>query len=77
MISGARSARDCGNVNDSGPPETTAEGVQMFAICAKQETKNDTPAERAIRDEIFQKKFGAQAQHYLEKLRREAMIEYK
>jgi peptidyl-prolyl cis-trans isomerase SurA len=59
------------------PPETTAEGVQMFAICAKQETKNDTPAERAIRDEIFQKKFGAQAQHYLEKLRREAMIEYK
>ena len=25
------------------PPEKTAEGVQMFAVCAKKETKSDTP----------------------------------
>ena len=28
------------------PPEQTAEGVQMFALCTKQETKSDTPEMR-------------------------------
>ena len=59
------------------PPETTAEGVQMFAICAKKETKSDTPEMREIRDQMLQQKFGAQAKRYLESLRRQAMIEYK
>lgn len=59
------------------PPETTAEGIQMFAICAKKETKSDTPEMREIRDQIFQQKLGAQAKRYLENLRRQAMIEYK
>ena len=59
------------------PPETTAEGVQMFAICAKRETKSDTPEMREIRDQMLQQKFGAQAKRYLESLRRSAMIEYK
>jgi peptidyl-prolyl cis-trans isomerase SurA len=59
------------------PPETTAEGVQMFAICSKRVTKSDTPEMRKIRDEIFQRKFGAEAKRYLARLRREAMIEYK
>jgi peptidyl-prolyl cis-trans isomerase SurA len=59
------------------PPETTAEGVQMFAICAKRETKSDTPEMREIREQMLQQKFGAQAKRYLESLRRAAMIEYK
>ena len=59
------------------PPEQTAEGVQMFAICDKKETKSDTPEMREIRDQMLQKKFGAQAKRYLENLRRQAMIEYK
>ena len=59
------------------PPETTAEGVQMFAICAKKETKSDTPEMREIRDQMLQQKFGAKAKRYLENLRRAAMIEYK
>jgi len=59
------------------PPETTAEGVQMFAVCAKRETKNDTPGMREIRDQMFQQKFGAKAKRYLDDLRRAAMIEYK
>ncbi len=49
----------------------------MFALCSKRETKNDTPGKKAMRDEIFQKKFGAKAKRYLEQLRRAAMIEYK
>jgi peptidyl-prolyl cis-trans isomerase SurA len=59
------------------PPETTAEGVQMFAICEKKETKSETPEMREIRDQMLQQKFGAQAKRYLENLRRAAMIEYK
>ena len=59
------------------PPEQTAEGVQMFAVCSKKETKTDTPGLREVRDEIFQQKFGAKAKHYLDDLRRAAMIEYK
>jgi peptidyl-prolyl cis-trans isomerase SurA len=59
------------------PPETTAEGVQMFAVCAKKETKTETPGMHEIRDQMFQQKFGVKAKHYLEDLRRAAMIEYK
>jgi peptidyl-prolyl cis-trans isomerase SurA len=59
------------------PPETTPEGVQMFAICAKRETKSDTPEMREIREQMLQQKFGAKAKRYLESLRRAAMIEYK
>ena len=59
------------------PPERTAEGFQMFAVCGKRQTKNDTPEEKKVRDEMFQKRFGARAAIYLKKLRREAMIEYK
>jgi len=59
------------------PPEQTAEGIQMFAVCTKKETKSDTPEMRQIRDQMFQQKFGAQAKRYLENLRRQAMIEYK
>jgi peptidyl-prolyl cis-trans isomerase SurA len=59
------------------PPEQTAEGVQMFAVCAKKETKSDTPEMKEIREQMFQQKFGAQAKRYLDTLRRQAMIEYK
>jgi peptidyl-prolyl cis-trans isomerase SurA len=59
------------------PPETTAEGVQMFAICEKKETKSDTPEMREVREQMLQQRFGAQAKRYLENLRRAAMIEYK
>jgi peptidyl-prolyl cis-trans isomerase SurA len=59
------------------PPEQTAEGIQLFAVCAKKETKSETPEMKEIRDQMFQQKFGAQAKRYLETLRRQAMIEYK
>jgi peptidyl-prolyl cis-trans isomerase SurA len=59
------------------PPEQTAEGIQLFAICGKRETKSETPEMKEIRESMFQQKFGAQAKRYLETLRRQAMIEYK
>lgn len=72
-----RAILDGTEVGHLTPPETTSEGVQMFAVCGKRQTKNDTPGKKLIRDEIFEKKFGATAKRYLERLRREAMIEYK
>lgn len=59
------------------PPEQTAEGIQMFAVCSKRETKSDTPEMHEIRDQMLQEKFGEKAKRYLENLRRQAMIEYK
>ena len=59
------------------PPEQMAEGVQMFAVCSKKESKADAPGIKQIRDEMFEKKFGARAKRYLADLRRSAMIEYK
>lgn len=73
----SRDILDGTEVGHLTPPERTAEGYQMFAVCSKRQTKNDTPEEKKVRDEIFQKKFGAKAAAYLKKLRREAMIEYK
>jgi peptidyl-prolyl cis-trans isomerase SurA len=76
----AQELRDILDKTDIGhltPPEQTAEGVQMFAVCAKKESKSDAPGLKQIRDEMFEKKFGAKAKHYLEDLRRQALIEYK
>lgn len=59
------------------PPEQTSEGIQMFAVCSKKESTTDTPEAKKLRDEMFDKKFGAKAKRYLADLRRQAMIEYK
>ena len=59
------------------PPEQTAEGIEMFAVCSKKESKTEAPGLKEVRDKIFEKKFGAKANRYLADLRRQAMIEYK
>jgi peptidyl-prolyl cis-trans isomerase SurA len=59
------------------PPEQTDEGIQMFAVCSRRESTTDTPEAKKLRDEMFDKKFGAKARRYLADLRRQAMIEYK
>ncbi len=59
------------------PPEQTAEGIQMFAVCSKKESKADSPEAKKMRDQMFEQRFGARAKRYLAELRRAAMIEYK
>jgi peptidyl-prolyl cis-trans isomerase SurA len=73
----SRDILDSTEVGHLTPPEQTNEGFQMFAVCAKKQTKDDTPEQKKVRDALFEKKFGAQAAVYLQKLRRAAMIEYK
>ena len=72
-----RDILDKTDVGHLTPPEQTAEGIQMFAVCSKKESKNDTPAGKTMRDQMFEQKFGAKAKRYLADLRRQAMIEYK
>ena len=38
-------------------PEVTRLGVEMFALCAKHESKADTPGKRKARDTIFNERF--------------------
>jgi peptidyl-prolyl cis-trans isomerase SurA len=72
-----RDILDKAGVGHLTPPEQTADGIQMFAVCAKKETKNESPEAKKLRDEIFEKKFGARARRYLAELRKSAMIEYR
>jgi peptidyl-prolyl cis-trans isomerase SurA len=73
----SRAIVDGTDVGHLTPPETTNEGIQMFAVCSKRETKNDTPEKKQIREQMFEKKFGARAKRYLQDLRSQAMIEYR
>jgi len=57
------------------PPETTDQGVELFALCDKKETPTETPEKRAAREKIFSDQFQAKSKAYLTNLRRQAMIE--
>jgi peptidyl-prolyl cis-trans isomerase SurA len=72
-----RKILDGTDVGHLTPPEQTAEGIQMFAVCSKRETKSDSPDMQKARNQIFEQKFGARAKRYLAELRQQAMIEYK
>jgi peptidyl-prolyl cis-trans isomerase SurA len=72
-----RKILDSTDVGHLTPPEQTAEGIQMFAVCTKRETKSDSPGMQKVRAQLFEQKFGAKAKRYLAELRHQAMIEYK
>jgi len=77
LVPALRSILDNTEVGHLTPPEQTAEGIQMFAVCSKKESKSDAPGLKEVRDKMFEQKFGARANRYLADLRRQAMIEYK
>jgi peptidyl-prolyl cis-trans isomerase SurA len=56
-------------------PEVTRHGIEMFAICAKAETKTDTPGRRAAHDTLMTQRFEQESKRYLRQLRRSALIE--
>jgi peptidyl-prolyl cis-trans isomerase SurA len=58
-------------------PDVTPQGLQMFALCEKKESKADSPAKRELREKMFNSRYEAEAKKYLEEIRRSAMIEYK
>jgi peptidyl-prolyl cis-trans isomerase SurA len=59
------------------PPETTEQGIQVFAVCEKKETKSETPEKRAALQKIMAERFDAKSKAYLKELRRQAIFERK
>ena len=59
------------------PPEATAQGLQMFALCEKKASKTESPIQQELKNEIFRRRFTREADRYLDELRKQAMIEYK
>jgi peptidyl-prolyl cis-trans isomerase SurA len=72
-----RKVLDAVPIGQMTAPEVTRLGVELFAICAKQQSKADSPVKRQARETIFSQRFDRQSRQYLAKLRREALIEYK
>jgi peptidyl-prolyl cis-trans isomerase SurA len=59
------------------PPDVTLQGIELFAVCEKKESKGgDTATKREVREKIVQDRFATQAKSYLLELRKNAMIEY-
>ena len=72
---GLRKVLDSVPIGQLTAPEVTKLGVEMFAVCAKQESKSDTPGKRKAREAIYAERFEQQSKVYLQRLRREALIE--
>ncbi len=58
-------------------PEVTEQGIEMFALCSRQDTRVDTAAKREVQNEIASEKFRSQSERFLKELRKQAMIEFK
>ena len=56
-------------------PETTQQGVEVYAVCAKRKSDNP-PAKKEIRDEMANEVFQSLSKKMLKELRDQAMIEY-
>lgn len=57
-------------------PETTQQGIEIYALCAKRQSENG-PAKKEVRDEMFNEVFKTHAAQFLKELRGQAMIEYR
>jgi peptidyl-prolyl cis-trans isomerase SurA len=58
-------------------PDVTAQGLQMFALCGKRESAQDSPLKTELRNQLFSKRLEAESKKFLEEIRKSAMIEYK
>jgi peptidyl-prolyl cis-trans isomerase SurA len=58
-------------------PEVTRHGVEMWAICGKQDSKADAPVKKQAREALATERFEQQSKAYLQRLRRESLIERK
>jgi peptidyl-prolyl cis-trans isomerase SurA len=57
-------------------PEVTPDGVEMWAVCGKKETKAETPEKRTQREKPFSARFAEASKEYLREYRRTAVIEF-
>ena len=58
------------------PPETTQQGVEVYAVCGRKQGENALEKKEA-RDQLYNEAFESRAKAFLKELRSQAMIEYK
>jgi peptidyl-prolyl cis-trans isomerase SurA len=58
------------------PPETTQQGIEVYAVCSRRESDNAVEKKEA-RDQLYNEVFESRAKAFLKELRSQAMIEYK
>jgi len=58
------------------PPETTQQGVEVYAVCSRKQGENALEKKEA-RDQLYNEAFESRAKAFLKELRSQAMIEYK
>jgi peptidyl-prolyl cis-trans isomerase SurA len=56
-------------------PEVTQDGIEMFAVCARETAAGDSVGKAQVREAVVTERYNAQAKRYLQQLRREAIIE--
>lgn len=59
------------------PPEPTASGIEVVAVCGRKETVADIGSRTEIREELLSKRVDSQEKKILEDLRRRAVIDYR
>ncbi len=65
LLPALREILDKTEVGHLTAPEITAQGVELFALCEKKETTEETPEKRQARDKIFNEKFQLKAKRFL------------
>jgi len=58
------------------PPETTQQGVEVYAVCGRKQSDNALE-KKEMRDQMYSETFENIAKTYLKELRSQAMIEYR
>ena len=60
------------------PPEVTAQGIEVFAVCRKEKSSaENSPDKRKVREELITERFQTTANRYIKELRSQAMIEHR
>ncbi len=59
-------------------PEVTAQGVEVYALCRKEQSdRENSPERKKAREELAAAQFQTNATRYMKELRSQAMIEYR
>jgi peptidyl-prolyl cis-trans isomerase SurA len=70
-----RKVLDSVPVGELTPPELTRHGIEMFAVCSRNETKTNTPGRKKAQEKLATAAFEKESKNYLRQLRKNAMIE--
>ncbi len=59
------------------PPEPTAAGIEVVAVCDRKETIADVTSQRDVKERLLSGRVQAEEKSLLEQLRRQSIIEYR